>query len=328
MVKQRAGGFRRMMVAAAGSALLFLPACLGMLMPATRDPNLTPQAVQALDLYQQQYAGNSVTELGWNGSVRRGKPGTLPQAVLDRMLLRINYLRRLAGLPGVRFTERYNRLAQHAAFLMLANKRLSHYPDSSWHWFSREARAGAAASNLGFDMLGGLITGFMEDLGDNNTHCGHRRWILFSGNSEFGFGAAHDPSWYYFAAEALHVTAGKPPVGAVLPAFIAWPPAGYVPTPLVFARASFSLPLPAADVDLSAARVTMRSGGGEVIPVRRFPLQRVGDPGITWEILPAASNIHAFRKKWNNKSITIRIEGIVVNEQNRVWEYSFTPVVP
>jgi hypothetical protein len=101
-----------------------------------------------------------------------------------------------------------------------------------------------------------------------------------------------------------------------------------VPAPLVFARASFSLQLRATEVDLTAAGVSMRGGNGEVIPVRRYPLKHVGDPGITWEIQPAVANIHAFRKKWNNKSITVRIEGVVVNEQNRVWEYVFTPVVP
>lgn len=288
---------------------------------------LAPEAQRVLDEYRSVYLASTVSELGWTGSIAGNDAGRLPQEVLDKVLARVNYFRRLAGLPPVVFTAEKNRLAQHAALIMLANKRLSHYPPASWSCWSEAGKKGAAASNLGLGPLAGFITQYMEDPGASNAHCGHRRWVLYSKAAEFGFGAAFDPAHYTFAAEALYVTGGSR-TSAGVPAFIAWPPAGYVPAPLVFPRGSFSLPVTSDRADFSGAVITMRGSDGESIPVRKNPFRAFGDTGITWDIVPAVADIAAFRLKWNNRPVTVRIDGVSVDGEAKNWEYSFTVVAP
>lgn len=294
----------------------------------THKPLVLPaEARKVLENYRKEYLGSRITSLNWTGDLSGCNAGTLPASVLDKVLLRINYFRKMTGLGPVRFTAERNRLAQHAALIMLANKRLSHYPDTSWRCYSEEGKRGAGASNLGLTSLERIITEFIEDPGAGNAACGHRRWVLYSAASEFGFGAAMDTSHYSFAAEALYVTGSRNP-GAAKPEYIAWPPKGYVPDTLVFPRGSFSLPGTARSVNLSKARVRMQGSDGSTIPVSLNPLHTVGDPGITWEILPANQDLAAFRLKWRNKPVKVTVDGILVDGAAKSWEYTFIMLAP
>jgi len=288
---------------------------------------LSSEAKRVLEQYRNVYLKSTITSLGWTGSISGCNAGTLPKSVLDKALARVNYFRSLTGLPPVRFTSDRNSKAQHAALIMLANKRLSHYPDSSWRCFSEAGKEGAGSSNLGLPPLDRIITEYIEDPGSSNAACGHRRWVLYSAASEFGFGAAYDRTHYTFAAEALYVT-GSRKNNSNLPEFIAWPPKGYLPDTLFFARGSFSLPKPASTVNFSGARVRMQGDDGSVIPVRLNPLTQYGDPGITWEILPASLNLEAFRLTWRNKPVHVYIEGVQVDGVAKSWHYTTTMLAP
>ncbi|HOG64641.1 MAG TPA: CAP domain-containing protein [Spirochaetota bacterium] len=288
---------------------------------------LSSEAKRVLEQYRNVYLESTITSLGWTGSISGCNAGTLPRSVLDKVLARINYFRSLTGLPPVRFTSERNTKAQHAALIMLANKQLSHYPDANWRCFSQAGKEGAGSSNLGLTTLDRIITEFIEDPGSNNAPCGHRRWVLYSGASEFGFGAAHDKSHYTFAAEALHVSGNRQAISN-LPEFIAWPPKGYIPDPLFFPRGSFSIPKPASAVKLAGARVRMQGSDGSSITVRLNPVSQYGDPGITWEILPANENLEGFRLKWRNKPIHVFIDGITVDGAPKSWQYTTTMLAP
>jgi hypothetical protein len=65
---------------------------------ARKSFSLAPEAKRVLDEYRDIYLASTVTSLGWTGSIADSDAGTLPQAVLDRVLMRVNYFRRLAGL--------------------------------------------------------------------------------------------------------------------------------------------------------------------------------------------------------------------------------------
>jgi uncharacterized protein YkwD len=292
-----------------------------------RTPEIPEAARDAILDYRAKYLGSEITDLAWNGNVRTGDAGTLPEATLAKALMRINYFRSLAGLHPVTLSEERNRLAQQAAFMMLANRRLSHYPDKSWKWYTADGAKGAAASNLGTPQLARLLTEFIEDPGESNAACGHRRWLLHSMADEFGFGAAYDPSYHLWSAEALHVV-GSRTRPAVIAQYIAWPPAGFIPSPLVFQRGSFVVPAAHGAVNTAAAKVTMSGADGESIPVRRHPEKKSSEPGFTWDIIPAFTSLDSFRLKWHNRPITVKVSGITINGEPRDYEYQFTIVFP
>src|SRR6185312_8522029 len=113
----------------------------------------------------------------------------------------------------------------------------------------------AANSNLALGSFGpDSITGYINDFGANNTEAGHRRWLLYPQTQTMGTGDI--PAGNGFTnANATWVLDGN--YGTARPAtrdgFVAWPPPGYVPYPVVFARWSFAYP----NADFSTATVAV-----------------------------------------------------------------------
>lgn len=200
--------------------------------------------------------------IGWTGDLQTGVPGTTTAAFKDRVLLRINFYRALAGVPAdVTFDSEYNRLAQTAAIMMAANGQLSHTPPPDWKLYTAEGAATAGKSNLALGAYGvEAIDLYMEDPGSNNGPVGHRRWILHPQLPVMGTGDVPVVSSLRTAgANALVVISGVNSrlTRVARDGFVAWPYPGYIPKTLVPTRFSFTQP----SADFANAVVTATQGG-------------------------------------------------------------------
>lgn len=230
-----------------------------------------------------------LVSVDWTGNMAEGKAGAVGSAYQRLVLERINWARRMAGVPGqIAFDDVYNRAAQQAAILMAANGQLSHNPPSNWKLYSPLAAEAAENSNLCLAVPAwdhGCVFNYLEDHGRANSAVPHRRWLLFPATRKMGSGDVESGA-YWKSANALWVVdssardvasgAAEPP--ATRDGFVAWPSKGYFPNELVPARWSISVP----DADFSQASVTM-SRDGVAVPVTLEPITNgYGDNTLVW----------------------------------------------
>lgn len=230
------------------------------------------------DDYRGFYLTSAVTasELAWTGSVASCNPGTISALADTRLLQRINYFRRLCGLrDSVTLDAVKNSKCQDMALISDARDSLSHFPPSSWACYTATGAEAGANSNLSLGNHSvNAVTGQMRDDGTGNTAAGHRRWILFSRARTFGHGSTT-------SAMALWVLGNSGnPIPAGQPAFTAYPPAGFMPAPLVYSRWSFGIPA----ADFRSAAVTMKYVAGGSITIAQEPVSHnsYGDNTIVW----------------------------------------------
>jgi hypothetical protein len=208
--------------------------------PAT--PGLSDTYVRWVEEdYRANYVGSNLTnsELGWTGSTDRCDPGTISKLAYDRTLQRLNYYRRLAGIPDSCVwvaSQQVN--AQAAALCMYANGRLSHGPPADWKCYSDAASKGAGSCNLSLGETGpAALAGQVEDAGSNNRRVGHRQYILNPYRREFAIGATPGSMALYVFGKSwpdsiTRIIRDQP---------VSWPPAAYVPTDLVYYRWHYAL---------------------------------------------------------------------------------------
>ena len=229
--------------------------------------------------YKNNYLGSEVLNLGWTGNISNCDEGTVPQEVHDKVIQRINYFRRLVGLnDDCSMNEDKHSMYQKTALLMVANGDLDHTPPESWDCWSQEAYDGARTSNLslswGYDYHSVYaVTGQIEDAGNNNIRVGHRRWILYSRAYKFAHGSTNN-------SMSLGVISMERKDN-IVPEFIAYPPADFMPQTLVFDRWSFAIP----SADFSNAIVQMQDAEGNQVglTVVSNDALNIGDNTIVWE---------------------------------------------
>lgn len=219
---------------------------------------------------------------GWTGSINPPVAGTTTATFKDAVLLRINALRALAGVPAtVTFDPTYSAKAQQAALMMSANSALSHNPPTNWIGYTADGAEAAGKSNLAIGEYGphAITYGYIGDSGGNNAAVGHRRWILYPQTQLMGTGDV-PASGNYYPANATwildsHATDPRP---ATRTSYVAWPAAGWFPAPLIFPRWSFSYP----GANFSGASVTMTRDGAPVA-VQLEPLATgLGENTLVW----------------------------------------------
>jgi hypothetical protein len=252
---------------------------------------IAPQSLEVNELYtrwvKEDYDKNFMgsmlmaDELAWTGSTTSCDPGTVSRSSNDKCLQRLNYYRRLAGIPdSCTWNEEWNAASQAAALCMYANYSLSHAPPKSWKCYSDLAYKGASSCNLSLGEFGPqAITGQVEDSGDNNKVVGHRRYILNPYKKEFAIGNTPRSMALYVFGKTWDdsITAeyeGQP---------VCWPPAGYVPTDLVYRRWHFSL----SGYDFSKAEIKM-SRNGEPMDLEINPGSYgtiIWEPRLTWPMM-------------------------------------------
>ncbi len=230
---------------------------------------------QVIKDYFTYYEGTEVasSELGWTGNVDNCDEGTISEIAMNKTLERINYFRRLVGIPnGVIFNTEKNEKCQKAVLMMQAAGTLDHYPTLDWKCASEEGVQAASKSNLSYGRhSAGSIPQYIQDSGTNNGAVGHRRWILFPKAYEFGFGSSN---W----GTALWVIGGTKTPDSI-PDFVAYPSPGYFPKPLVYQRWSFSK----GGAKFNEAIITMTDKNGNNIPLITEKIENgYGDNTIVW----------------------------------------------
>jgi uncharacterized protein YkwD len=279
-----------------------------------------------LDYYNQVYLGNTSAQISWTGSQSSCVPGTTSAAFRDAVLQRINYFRAMAGVPAnVTFSDASNLKAQAAALMMSANGQLSHSPDTSWKCYTTEGATGAGSSDLYLGSYSwNAISGYMLDPGSGNSAAGHRRWILYPQTQVMGTGDIPTSSSYY-SANALVVfdTHYSDPRPTTRDGFVAWPPPGYVPYPIVYARWSFSYP----SADFSAAAVTMTSNGASVSLAQSAVANGYGENTLVWIPL-GMSDSATWSRPSADTSYNVTVSNVKIGGVARSFSYTVTIFAP
>jgi uncharacterized protein YkwD len=240
--------------------------------------------------HQTVFVDSEGVHLAWTGNAAVCDEGATSAEFQDAVVRRINYFRALAGIPAdVGLDATSNAKDQQAALMMSVNDTLSHFPPASWICYSADGAEAARNSNLAIGRTGpGAIDGYMEDFGAGNAAVGHRRWLLYPQTQTMGTGDVPGTGSLR-GANAVWVFDGnyggpRPPTRDD---FVAWPPPGYVPYPLVYPRWSLAYP----DADFSQSTVSF-SSDGVTIPVSLEPRSgNIGENTLVW--YPASLNPNA-----------------------------------
>jgi hypothetical protein len=216
---------------------------------------------QVRQFYNAVYAASEGVPMDSSAISASCDAGTNSAAFLNAVLWRINWFRAMSGIPAaVTFSASETGYDQSAALMMSANNQLAHVViPANWSCFSSSGANAAQNSNLALGVNGpDAITGYIWDYGAANAAVGHRRWLLYPQTQVMASGdvpaqgacAAANATWVIDANYG-----GTRPATAA--PFVAWPPPGYAPDPVVFPQWSFAL----SNADLSVATVTMQSNG-------------------------------------------------------------------
>jgi uncharacterized protein YkwD len=295
-------------------------AYLPLIRRATDELSVNPQSREdSRSFYLEHYVAWENVAPNWNGDHNSCNPGSTSLEFRNAVLHRINYFRAMAGMPAtVTLNDVYNAKAQAAALMMSVNGQLSHTPPSSWQCYSDAGREGAGSSNLYLGVYGwNAITGYMRDPGSGNYFAGHRRWILYPQTQQMGTGdippvSGHWPSNALWVFDA-NIWGPRPDTRDE---FVAWPPRGYVPYQVVFARWSFAYP----NADFSNATVTMSSGGSNV-PLTQSPVVNgYGENTLVWIPL-GYSDGASWPRPASDTTYTVNVQNVKIGGQNRNFTY-------
>jgi hypothetical protein len=297
-----------------GSAAVLALALAAATPVATADAVPADRAA-ALDAFLDLVDASKVPA-GWTGSPEGCVQGAESAASIEATRTGVNILRDFAGLTPVSFDAELNRKALAAALMMLAANELSHDPGPGWPCYTADGDEAAGQSNLFLGSSGAAaMTGYVDDGGVASL--GHRRWVLNPPAATFGTGSTG-------ASNALWVFGPAAPA-PVIPEVVAWPPAGHVPWPLVFADWSAAISVP-GDADLSAATVTTVLDGQPLETTNVTPLPDGYGTGRTlkWNVGLAG----AARERDGHVDVTIG--NVLVDGAPREFRYALDafPVLP
>jgi len=101
---------------------------------------------------------------------------------------------------------------------------------------------------------------------------------------------------------------------------VAFPPAGYVPRPLIPGRWSFSIP----SANFSTATIQVQDQTNTTVPVIQYPITNgYGDNTIVWDLVNPAATL-----AWNgsaDKTFYVQVSGVILNGVTQP-PYSYTVV--
>jgi len=278
-------------------------------------PELTPLE-QAKKDYQDHYIGTKVNTIGWTGNEASCNSGDVAAEVRKKVVERINYYRAMCGLPAnVTLNASQNKSCQDAALIMMSNNTLTHTPSAGMKCYTQDGYNAAHTGNIAIGWGSpeptanhsiNAVSGYIEDPGGGNEIVGHRAWLLHPALSAVGTGSVYDANHNYQGMQggaANCIRWGDNLKGTDPgPEFIAYPPANYIPSVLVFPRWSFAI----ANADFSSANVTVKSGGTSYACniIARVPQQGSVNPAarLVWE--PSGINITA------DMDFTVTVSGI------------------
>ncbi|HWL16919.1 MAG TPA: CAP domain-containing protein [Opitutus sp.] len=275
---------------------------------------------EARQFYRALYGASDDVPMGWTGSFSTGAAGETSSAFKDAVLLRINFFRALAGVPAaVTLNSTFSAKAQQAALMMSANRALSHNPPSSWTFYTPAGAEAAGNSNLSIGLAGpDAITGYIADPGAGNQMAGHRRWLLYPQTREMGTGDVPETGSNY-AANATWILDGNynSPGPSTRTTYVAWPPAGYVPAPLIFPRWSFSYP----GASFANATVTMTRDGAAVPVNIEARASGAGENSLVWSYGNLDTNTSSPPAVTSDSTFHVTVGNVLVNGTPQTFIY-------
>jgi hypothetical protein len=296
--------------------------------PTTTTGGVTDAKELARQDFVSMYAGSDVASFTWNGNTTNCNAGTLPQEVLDKAMLRIKYFRKAAGLSNdaISMNAVYNAKSQQAALMMKANNSLSHVPPTTWSCYTADGAEAAQKGNIAFGVSDvENINLWVEDEGSNNKEVGHRRWILYSRATQFGFGSTSNTATLW----VINSGVGSSALPAGTPEYVAWPPKGFVPRDVVYPRWSLSIPAPTYpyQVDFTQATVVMKDPAGAEVPLTieyANPIQQTyaGDNTLTWRPSGIQTSLDTDQK------YSVKVSNVLVGGSPKTYEYDVTIFKP
>ena len=262
----------------------------------------------AMALYNDYYLAASATasDVAWTGDEPSCNAGNVPQATRDKILLRLSYFRKAAGLHNeISENDIKSAKAQEAALIMHANGTLDHEPPNTWKCYTDDGREAAGKSLLTTTRNAPSIDSYIHDNGSANYPVGHRRWLLWPRLQEIGIGNTSRNNAIWVLGNP-----GERPDNA--PEFIAWPPEGYLPKHLAYPRWSFSIP----QADFSETTISMEAQNGVAIGVAIEKLKGdFGDNTIVWQ---PEINVNTLT---DDTRYTVRLDNINVGGETKSFEY-------
>ncbi|PID94018.1 MAG: hypothetical protein CSA95_05100 [Bacteroidetes bacterium] len=286
----------------------------------TADPVSTRE--DALQAYEIFYLGTEVKDPHWNGSLEECNPGTLPQYIHDKVLGRINFYRAMCGLPAdIIFNEELNRKCQYAALMIHANERLSHNPPTSWRCWNVDGHEACMNSNISYGSPNYLphtsqsIDYYMQDHQSDNAAMGHRRWLLYSRAKVMGHGSTTQANAIWVGGNINN------PVPENTPTFIAYPPPGYIPSPVYYDYWTLS----SENGDFRNATITMTDEEGIEIEENITYTSGVGDPIIGDYTIAWHPDLELNEQEDN--TFNVKVENIKIYNTTYSFEYQVT-IIP
>lgn len=281
--------------------------------------------------YNAVFTSSDGVPMGGAPNVGTCTPGTNAAAFDQAVLRRLNWFRALAGLPAnVSFAETNNFKDREAAVMMSANRKLDHYPTNTWSCYTATGAEAARNSNLALGSSGpDAIVGYMCDYGANNVAAGHRRWLLYPQTQIMGTGDVPEQGGFY-EANATWVFDGHypDPRPTTREPYVAWPPPGFIPYPVVYPRWSFAL----RGANFTNATVAMKSNGVPVTVAKAAVIPGAGENTLVW--VPLGLNADAINTKFpHNGTDTVYTVAIsnIANAAQTWYTYAvtvFDPAVP
>ena len=278
--------------------------------------------------HQSVYDSAEGVEPSWTGDAAACQAGTISPDFQDAVVRRINYFRALAGVPaGVVLDPVLNAKDQEAALMMSVNNALTHFPPVSWSCYTADGAEAARNSNLAIGRFGSsAIDAYMEDFGSGNAAVGHRRWLLYPQTQTMGAGdvPATGP---LRSANAVWVFDGHfgGPRPVTRTPYVTWPPAGYVPYPVVYSRWSFSY----SDANFSGATVSLTRDGLAVPVITEPPSGNTGENSLVWYPADLNPNTpHAWPRPTSDTVYEVAVRGVLVVGSSRDYTYQVTVFDP
>jgi uncharacterized protein YkwD len=301
---------------AIGGVEVFLPTSL----------SVTPRSREtSRQFFNTYYLGAPSPVIDWTGNRGNCNEGSTSLTFREAVLQRLNYFRAMAGVPAqVAFSDTYSAKDQKAALMMSVNGSLSHSPPSDWTCYSADGSEAAGNSNLALGAHGwDAIDLFIADPGSGNGVAGHRRWIFYPQTQHMGTGDI--PSGGGWAANALWVFDENlwGPRPATREEYVAWPPPGYTPYQVVYARWSFSY----TGANFSGATVTMTQNGAGVPVVQEAVANGYGENTLVW-IPNGMSSGTPWPKPVADTKYRVTIDNVGIAGTPRSFSYDVTVFDP
>jgi len=282
-------------------------------------------------LYNKLYKSSEIDSIVWKDQKQICACGQLESEMYKKAEDRINFFRIASGLKEVKLNPKFNKDAQNAALLVKVNNQLTHYPNTEMKCYSKSAANGCLKSCLGLSDFKyyhetSFITGFIEDIGEENYFVGHRKWLLYTKLAEFGYGATDK-------SEAILTVDGVSYDAIDVPEFIAYPWNGYVPVNLIFPKWSFSIP-DNKIVDFSQTTISMFDSKGKELKTEKLKeYKNFLDHTIVWtakdlfsddDITYGINNLE--ENGFIDKKIKVVIRNVKIDGSFKQYEYFVEPI--